>query len=506
MKKPSTDLFDLIKTLDKSEKRFFQQFAHRHSIKGENIYYQLFKMISVQSTYNEEGLKQELAGQKAAKNFAVVKKQLYEQLVLALHQYHQVHSISEKIKRNLHITKVLLRKRLFKQCQKRIKLIEKTIQNYNLKEYQIELLELKYQLAAHESFKNTSVQDLESYQNELLKAIRDIEDLGKMRQASHTIQALHYKKVRIESLKDYEVFQELLTNAEKTTNLRLEVERLRGLATYYFMSGQPKESHLANVQLLEWFEEHDKLLILFPQTYISTFNNYLIDNLQLKNFGALEVGLKKLERLQEEVPFKNISNLTMRMAQQRFLLELNWIITTGDFQKSDYLIPQLDIFLKKNQSTIHSHLRVTLYYLMAYCCFATSKFDDALGYLNKILDTKEEVVTEIIEFARLLNILTHFELGNFELLESLILTTRRWLRNKRNLYKTEKTIFLYLRKWMNVVDRRGQQEVWDNLLIEVEDCKTNPKEQRVFNYFNVSAWALSKRDKMEFMEVYKRLV
>ena len=69
MRKPSTDLFDLIKTLDKSEKRFFQQFAHRHSIKGKNIYYQLYQAIQKQSTYNEVQLKQQFAGEKAAKNF-----------------------------------------------------------------------------------------------------------------------------------------------------------------------------------------------------------------------------------------------------------------------------------------------------------------------------------------------------------------------------------------------------------------------------------------------------
>lgn len=500
MKKPSSDLFFLIKTLDKSEKRFFQQFAHRHSIKGENIYYQLFKVIQAQSTYDEEQVKQQFTGEKAAKNFAVVKKQLYEQLILALHRYHQVHSISEKIKRDLHITKILLKKRLFKQCHKRIKLIEKTIQNYNLQEYQIELLDVKYQLIAHESFKKISVQGLETYQNQLLTAIKDIEDLGKMRQASHTIQAIHYKKVRMESLKDHEVFLNLLTNGATTTNLRLEVERLRGLATYHFMTGQPDKARLTNVQLLEWFEQHDKLLMLFPQTYISTFNNYLIDNLQLKNFDALETGLQKLERLQQEMPFKNISNLTTQMEQQRFLLAMNWIVSTGDFQKSDDLIPQLDIFLKKQEAAMHSHLRVTFYYLMAYCRFATADFGDALEHLNKILDTKEQVVTEIIEFARLLNILTHFELGNIELLESLISTTRRWLRNKRNLYQTEVAIFSHLRKWMNAIDKKDRQQVWESLWNEMQHIKTEAKEQRVFNYFNVLTWVSSKKNEVGFMQ------
>lgn len=501
MKKPSSDLFFLIKTLNKSEKRFFQQFAHRHSIKGQNIYYQLFKVISQQSVYDEEEIKQYFAGEKVAKNLAVVKKQLYEQLVLALHQYHQVHSVSEKIKRDLHIAKILLKKRLFKQCNKRIKLIEKAIQNYSLQEYQIELLDVKYQLTVQESFKNTSVQDLETYQNQLLTAIKDMEDLGKMRQVSHTIQAIHYKKVRMESLKDHEAFLNLLTKGGTTTNLRLEVERLRGLATYYFMTGMPDQARLINVQLLEWFEQHDKLLMLFPQTYISTFNNYLIDNLQLKNFDALEIGLQKLELLQQETPFKNISNITIQMAQQRFLLELNWIVTAGNFQKSHHLIPQLEVFLKKYGAAIHSHLRVTFYYLMAYCRFATADFNDALGHLNKILNTKEQVVTEIIEFARLLNILTHFELGNIELLESLISTTRRWLRNKRDLYQTEIAIFSHLKKWINAIDKKEQQQIWESLWTKMQDIKNEAKEQRVFNYFNVLAWVLAKKNGIKFMTV-----
>ncbi len=103
----------------------------------------------------------------------------------------------------------------------------------------------------------------------------------------------------------------------------------------------------------------------------------------------------------------------------------------------------------------------------------------------------------------MLNIIVHFELGNIELLESLMANTRRWLRTKRDLYQTEIVIFSHLRKWMNAISRKDQYQVWLDLWDEIQKIKTQPKEQRVFNYFNVLAWVLSKKDKITFEDAYK---
>lgn len=502
MKKTSTELFDLIKTLNKSEKKYFQQFAHRHTIKGRNIYYELFQAINKQDVYDETLIKKRFAGQKAHKNFAVIKKQLYEQLLMALHQYHQVHSIKEKIKRDLHLIRILLKKRLFQQCHKRVQRIEKDIRSYGLIEYEIELIDVKYQLATQEFFKNTSIEDLENYHKQLQKALQENENIGKIRQISHTIQAIHYKRINVETLQNQDFFQALTNVTTPNENLRFELEQQRGLATYYFMTGQPKEASETNEQLLKWFEINEKQLILFPEVYISIFNNYLIDNLRLRNFEALEQGLQKLELLQDKRPFKNIPDLTMRMANQRFMIELNWIISTGDFQRSNLIIPQLEIFLKKQETAIQKINRITFYYLVAYCYFALEQFGKALVYLNKILAVKDDIVNEIIEFTRLLNLLTHFELGHHTLVESLITNSRRWLKTRRDLYKTEMLVFSYLKKWLNTINRKEQRLIWEKLWEELELLKNETREQRVLNYFNVLAWVKMKKDNTTFVQAY----
>ncbi|MBK6611564.1 MAG: hypothetical protein IPG29_11960 [Sphingobacteriales bacterium] len=54
----SEPLFDLIKSLTKSEKRFFKIYSSRHVIGNENNYVKLFDAINQQPIYNETALLQ----------------------------------------------------------------------------------------------------------------------------------------------------------------------------------------------------------------------------------------------------------------------------------------------------------------------------------------------------------------------------------------------------------------------------------------------------------------
>ena len=50
----STDLFDLIKSLNQAEKGYVKKFALRNSGKGNHIYLSLFDDIDKQKTYDEK--------------------------------------------------------------------------------------------------------------------------------------------------------------------------------------------------------------------------------------------------------------------------------------------------------------------------------------------------------------------------------------------------------------------------------------------------------------------
>jgi len=107
VKKPSNHLFLLIKSLTKSEKRYFHRFATRHNAKENNQYLALFDAIQKQEQYDETLLKKELVGKSSIQHFPVMKRYLYEQILESLHLFHQLQDAEETLKNQIHYAKIL---------------------------------------------------------------------------------------------------------------------------------------------------------------------------------------------------------------------------------------------------------------------------------------------------------------------------------------------------------------------------------------------------------------
>ncbi len=74
--KPSEELFNLIKSLSKSEKRFFKLSSSLQS--GEKNYLKIFDAIDDQSVYDEHALKESFKNEKFIKHFPSEKNHLYK--------------------------------------------------------------------------------------------------------------------------------------------------------------------------------------------------------------------------------------------------------------------------------------------------------------------------------------------------------------------------------------------------------------------------------------------
>ena len=77
--KASDQLFQLIKSLGKQEKRYFNVFASTH--REGSAYTLLFDHINKQKTYNEKAIKEHFKSHSFVKQYAVTKFMLY-QLIL----------------------------------------------------------------------------------------------------------------------------------------------------------------------------------------------------------------------------------------------------------------------------------------------------------------------------------------------------------------------------------------------------------------------------------------
>jgi hypothetical protein len=75
--KPSNSLFILIKSLTKSEKRYFKRFCTIYSKERQNNYLLLFNAIAEQKEYDELQIKSKFRNEKFVKQLNVLKVYLY---------------------------------------------------------------------------------------------------------------------------------------------------------------------------------------------------------------------------------------------------------------------------------------------------------------------------------------------------------------------------------------------------------------------------------------------
>ena len=98
------------------------------------------------------------------------------------------------------------------------------------------------------------------------------------------------------------------------------------------------------------------------------------------------------------------------------------------------------------------------------------------------------MVKETFYFARTFNLLIHYELENYSLLESLLSSTPKYLKSRRAIYATEKALFRHLGKLLKTVDKKEKRKLVDDFKKEAHELAQDPKERRVFNYLDLRLW------------------
>ena len=115
MKKPSDNLFQLIKSLTISEKGYFIKFASRHVIGEENKYLMLFDFINKQNSYDEDALKERFKNEKFVKQLTTAKNYLTNMILRSLENYHCSDSVDSRISNLINQYRILFQKTLFKK-------------------------------------------------------------------------------------------------------------------------------------------------------------------------------------------------------------------------------------------------------------------------------------------------------------------------------------------------------------------------------------------------------
>jgi hypothetical protein len=495
MKIPSNDIFLLIHSLSRSEKRYFKLFATRHFDK-DNQYLKLFEAINAQLTYDENALSTQFSKNKSAAHFAVLKKQLYEAVLESLHRFDEFDGAAQQLAKGVHYCSILLHRGLLEQCKKLI--TKYKVIAYKLEKFEqlLELLEIEKRLASKLQYSGMRTEQLEALHAEQLFCLSQIQTSGKYWLKSAAIYQLHYAKKIIpgkeNELLSATINDTLFSDPAAATTFKAKLDQLQINALNAFVKRDAATAFKWNAQFLKLMDEHVHLKALYADRYFSALNNYLIDCLILQRHQDLLSGILTMRQLPLMEEFRHIPHLDANVFRLSYLLEMNYYIGNNDFTRALVCTGQITSGIKKYAEFIAKPNIITLNYLCAYTFFFNKDFNACLDVLIDLFNIKEtESIVDIYCDAKMMQLLCHFELGDTLLLDSLIVAFNRITAAKKVKTKTYASVIKYIRQQIRKVEKVST----DTLQNELTFLSKEDSERNTFNNFNYFYWLDTIRNK-----------
>ncbi len=94
-------------------------------------------------------------------------------------------------------------------------------------------------------------------------------------------------------------------------------------------------------------------------------------------------------------------------------------------------------------------------------------------------------------YSRLVHLLSHYELGNYEILDSLSKSTHRFYKNMKKLTKVEQATFEFLQHSFSPAPSEIKMNI-QKFYEKISHLENNSSETRSYAYLDIISWAESK--------------
>jgi len=499
--KPSTELFKLIKSLTKSEKRFFKLSSSLQA--GDKNYLKLFDFIEASHEYDESALKDTFHNETFIKHLPSEKNHLYKLILKSLRAFHSEQSINSMLKQEIKNVEILYSKALYKECEKFVQRAKQTAAKYEKFYYWFELINWEKKLldAAYEA--GDFDMDLDKLVEEEEFVIARLRNLAEYTVIYSKISLIfrsggftrnEKEKKQVEDIADYHLI--------KGKNTALST---KAASICYYIKGLCAATNREYNDSFTFFNRTREILDNNPdiradvsQRYLNTLIHLLRCHIDTGGYEAAENLIHEIRALEGKKGF-NSTDIEVRIFANSYNLELTLLHKLGDFKGSVDLIPSIEEKQAGYEGKMSKEMELLLTYNKAYSYFGIGDLKLALQYLNIVLnDNEQNLRQDVYSFARLFNLILHYELENYDFLEYIIKSTNRYLSKQERDYEIEGTCIRYIRKLAKAPNSTYKIELLEGMKKEVDQLLEDHNERVVLEYFDLESWIDSKLKRASF--------
>lgn len=497
---PSPELYRLIKSLSKSEKRFFKLMSSLQQ--GNKNYIRLFDAIDQQKQFNDSEIKEIFANEKLSRHLPSEKNHLYKLILRSLRMFHSEQNISSVLADFIQSIEILYNKALYKECGKLIHKAKEIARMHERFYYLFELIKWEKQLLEEEFQAGRFDHDLNDLVAEEQQVIRQLKNLAEYQILYSKINYVFRKGGYVRNDTERQMVDEIaLHELIKGKNTALS---RRAAATCYYIKGlcaitrNDVEDSFENFsKVVRIFEENPNLIQDIPKQYIKSLGNLFFYFIKTGDFNRLFELIKEMRSLEDKPGF-NRMDIKIRIFISTHYFELLAYERMGKFEKASFMIEGIREKLREfgDKATREDH--VMFEHLFANVFFGAGRYREALRQLNEVINNQESALRQdIYDFSRLFLLLIHYELNNFDLFGYLCKTAERHFNSRKKIQQSgfafETAFIRHFKKLSGTsANHKRRQQIFDEMKKDLTSIVDDRNERVALEYFDYLTWINAK--------------
>lgn len=486
--KKNSELFELIKSLNKNEKRYFRLYTSLQN--GSKKYLILFNEIDKQKIYDENKIKESVKDEKLKKNFGFNKSYLRGLILRSLILYNASNIVDIEILNAISAAKILFRKALYGHYFKMLKTAKQLALKYERLGYLLEIMDMEKVIIKKEELHIKKSRALYKDAKNIIDKIDNRFEYSRIiSQILHTYRGTgikreekNYKKIKNYIQKTFDSENKALSISAKESFYRIK----------QLFSEAEGNFNLVLYNLKKRLEITEKSPEVFKDLIIDQKIDVLADliNTSIK-LGKLDEAEKYLEVISSISPANESDKIDVEVTSVFGMFEV--LIKRKDYISAYNYIPKLENLMGKYKNKLLIETELSIKFYMVKTLILAGKFEDALTSINYLLVHPFINKREDYKFyLSILNLIIHYELKNFNLLNHLIRSARRMLLKEKRLYKTEQAILKFLNKLPDIENDADRIKHLENFRMTLLILKAEPYEKNAFEYFDFLEWVDTK--------------
>ncbi len=488
-------LFQLIKSLEKAEKRHFKLYIKRSSANQDLKIVRLFDALDRMDSYDEKSLLKKLPGTEKRQLYNL-KTHLYREILASLRLLKSADSLDLQLNEQFDYAHILYKKGLFQQSLKileRVKEIAKTHQKFYFLAQVIALEKRIENLHITHSIANRA-DHLAAEANEISRHIDVVARLSNLSLQLFSWFTLHG---HARNEKDEAGVKKFMQE-----NMPQDIDRLEGFYEKLYLYQSFCWYAFIRQDFLQYYRYARKWVALFRSQplmirvetshYIKGMHYLLNAHFDLRNYREFAVTLREFEEFAQTSRVQDHDNFRIQAFIYISTARINQHFMMGTFKDGLSAVPEIEARLEEYALFLDRHRIMILNYKIATLYFGSGDFSTCIDYLQKIIYEKGELRTDLQCYARLLHLLAHYELGNYDIMESLTKSVYRFMAKMQNLTVVEEAMFSFLKHSFHNIPAKKLKPELEVFLQKIKHLEKNRFETRAFAYLDIISWVESK--------------